>query len=512
MEITKLCTILSVFLVSLTLSHSSPSESGLEYWCSQTPYPQTCQYFMCQRQHFSINTKSQFKKMIIQIALDQAIQSQTLNLLSAFKYWNDRQKSALADCLQLFENAVFQLNNTLNHFGQYKHNMDAQTWVTAALTNINMCRTGLTETGVCNNIVVALMLKNVTESTSNCLAFDYNDTSTNEMTNKVPNLVKNVSNVPAKTNLVVAQDGSGDLEKIQQAVDVASSRNGTERFVIYVKAGIYNESVQIGPNGINITMIGDGIGKTIITGTKSFKGGSTTLSSATFSVIGDGFIARNMTFRNTAGPTSCQAVALVSQSDLSAYYHCSFEGNQDTLFVLANRQFYRECDIYGTVDFIFGNAAAVFQNCNIYVRTDSSNFNTITAQGRDCENPNQNSGIVIQNSKVMPATLEPNSAAVTYLGRPWKDYSRTIFLKTFLHGFIDPAGWLAWNNETSNLKTIYYGEYQNTGPGSFTKERVKWDGYHVINDSAKASEFTVGKFLSGHSWLPSLDIPFTLEL
>ncbi|KAJ7953310.1 Pectinesterase [Quillaja saponaria] len=508
MKITKLCTILSVFLVSLTLSRCSPSKSGLELWCSQTPYPQTCQYFMSQRQHFSIKTKSQFEKTIIQIALDQAIQSQTLNLLSCFKSRTDRQKAALADCLLLFENTVFRLNNTLKHFGQYKHNMDAQTWVSAALTNINMCQTGLTETGVFSNIVLYLMFKNVTESTSNCLVFDYNGTSINELINKVPILVSNVSNGPAKTHLVVAQDGSGDFKKIQQAVDVASNRNGTQRFVIYVKTGIYNENVQIGRNGVSITMIGDGIGKTIVTGTKSFKGGSTTLSSATFGVTGDGFIARGMTFRNTAGPTSGQAVALVSQSDLSAYYQCSFEGNQDTLFILANRQFYRECDIYGTVDFIFGNAAVIFQNCNIYVRTTNSNTNAITAQGR--ESPNQNSGIVIQNCKVLSATSEPNSAAITYLGRPWKDYSRTIFRETFLDGLIDPAGWLDWNGKTSNLKTLYYGEYKNTGPGSPTKDRVKWGGYHVIKDSSEASKFTVGRFLSGDSWLPSLGIPFTI--
>ncbi|KAJ7943973.1 Pectinesterase [Quillaja saponaria] len=454
---------------------------------------------MRQRQPFTLNAKHQFKKISIQIALDQVIQSQTHYLLPGSKSKNDLQKAALADCLVLFENAVFRLNNTLNQFGHYKHNMDAQTWVSSALTNINMCRTSLTDAGVSDNIVLPLMFQNVTELTSNCLAFDYMGTSTN-------NLV-NASNGPAEANLVVAQDGSGDFEKIQQAVDVASNRNGTERFVIHVKAGTYQETVMIGPKGINITMIGDGIGQTIITGSKSSSGGYTSLSSATFGVIGDGFLARDLTFRNSAGPTSGQAVALVTQSDLSAYYHCSFEGNQDTLFAVANRQFYRACDIYGTVDFIFGNAAAVFQNCNIYVRTTSSNLNTITAQGR--ENPNQNSGIVIQNSKVTSVTSEPNSTVLTYLGRPWKDYSQTIFIKTFLDSLIDPAGWLAWNGNTSNLETLYYAEYKNTGPGSSTAQRVKWGGYH---DSPEVSQFTVGKFISGDSWLPALGIPFTSGL
>ncbi len=98
-------------------------------------------------------------------------------------------------------------------------------------------------------------------------------------------------------------------------------------------------------------------------------------------VVGDGFIARDITVQNTAGAANHQAVALRSGSDLSVFYRCSFEGYQDTLYVHSQRQFYRECDIYGTVDFIFGNAAVVIQNCNIYPRYPPNKTNTITAQG-----------------------------------------------------------------------------------------------------------------------------------
>ena len=91
-------------------------------------------------------------------------------------------------------------------------------------------------------------------------------------------------------------------------------------------------------------------------------------------MVGDGFIARGMTFRNTAGASNHQAVALRSGSDLSVYYQCSFEGYQDTLYTYSERQFYRECDIYGTVDFIFGNAAVVFQNYNIFFKLINDSF------------------------------------------------------------------------------------------------------------------------------------------
>ncbi|KAJ6338026.1 hypothetical protein OIU76_007658 [Salix suchowensis] len=119
-------------------------------------------------------------------------------------------------------------------------------------------------------------------------------------------------------------------------------------------------------------------------------------------VVGDNFIARDMTFRNTAGANNHQAVALRSGSDFSVFYKCSFEGYQDTLYVHSQRQFYRECDIYGTVDFIFGNAAVVFQNCNIYARNPPNKTNTITAQGRT--DPNQNTGISIHNCRVTAAS------------------------------------------------------------------------------------------------------------
>ncbi|XLT63905.1 hypothetical protein HN873_020429, partial [Arachis hypogaea] len=138
----------------------------------------------------------------------------------------------------------------------------------------------------------------------------------------------------------------------------------------------------------------------------------------------------NITFQNTAGPSKHQAVALRSGADLSAFYMCSFEGYQGTLYAHSMRQFYSDCHIYGTVDFIFGNAAVVFQNCNIFPRLPmTSQFNSITAQGRT--DPNQNTGISIHNATIRPAEdLAPRVSVVkTYLGRPWKQYSRTIDLK-----------------------------------------------------------------------------------
>lgn len=155
------------------------------------------------------------------------------------------------------------------------------------------------------------------------------------------------------------------------------------------------------------------------------------------------FIAKGITFENTAGPWKGQAVAPRSASDLSVFYRCAFKGYQDTLMVHSQRQFYRECYVYGTIDFIFGNAAVVFQNCIIYVRRPiRGQVNVITAQGRN--DPFQNTGISIHNSQVRaaPDLLPVVKAFKTYLGRPWQQYSRTVFLESYLDSLISPVGWL----------------------------------------------------------------------
>ncbi|KAL7001674.1 putative pectinesterase/pectinesterase inhibitor 59 [Sarracenia purpurea var. burkii] len=237
------------------------------------------------------------------------------------------------------------------------------------------------------------------------------------------------------------------------------------------------------------------------------------LGCSALGVDGVGFIARGITFRNTAGPQNGQAVALRSASDLSVFYACGFEGYQDTIFAVAQRQFFKSCYIYGTVDFIFGNAAVVFQNCDIYVRKPVlGQVNVITAQGRN--DPFQNTGTSIQTCRVLAA---PELAAAirsfdTFLGRPWQVYSRTVFLETYLGGLVNPAGWLAWDNSNSGLDTLYYGEYKNFGPGASIRSRVKWPGYHVITSANVASRFTVTNFIAGGAWLPATGVPFTAGL
>ncbi|KAF8014890.1 hypothetical protein BT93_H0630 [Corymbia citriodora subsp. variegata] len=285
--------------------------------------------------------------------------------------------------------------------------------------------------------------------------------------------------------VVVNQDGAGNFTTINDAV--AAAPNNTDGksgyFLIYVTAGIYEEYVSIAKNKKYLMMMGDGINQTVITGNRSVGDGWTTFNSATFAVVAPNFMAVDMTFRNTAGPAKGQAVAVRNGADQSVFYSCSFEAYQDTLNAHSLRQFYRECDVYGTVDFIFGNAG----------RTDV----------------NQNPGTAIHNCIIRAAgdLASSKTSVQTYLGRPWKQYSRTVYMQNFMDSLINPAGWQIWSGNLS-LSTLYYAEYNNTGPGSNTTNRVTWPGYHVSNFT-DATNFTVSSFLLGDNWLPQTGVPFT---
>ena len=228
--------------------------------------------------------------------------------------------------------------------------------------------------------------------------------------------------------------------------------------------------------------------------------------------VGERFLARDITFQNTAGPSKHQAVALRVGSDFSAFYQCDMLAYQDTLYVHSNRQYFVKCLIAGTVDFIFGNAAVVLQDCDIHARRpNSGQKNMVTAQGRT--DPNQNTGIVIQRCRIgATSDLQPVKGSFpTYLGRPWKEYSQTVIMQSDISDVIRPEGWSEWTG-TFALNTLTYREYANKGAGAGTARRVKWRGFKVITAASEAQRYTAGQFIGGGGWLGSTGFPFSLGL
>ncbi|KAL1832185.1 hypothetical protein ACET3Z_001836 [Daucus carota] len=430
--------------------------------------------------------------------------------------------AAVENCRELLDLATDHLNLSVlsDKLTSSDAVEDILTWLSAAGTYQETCIDGFANTSLRLNVLQ--YLKDSNEFTSNSLAIIKQVSNAAKSLNlrrklltatdgtdmphwlsfKDRKLLQSSKSYPIKYDVVVAKDGTGQYKTIGAALKAVPDKS-KKRFTIFVKKGVYYENVRVEKAKWNVMMIGDGMDKTVVSGSLNVVDGTPTFSTATFAAFGQGFVARDMGFRNTAGPIKHQAVALMSNSDRSVFYRCRFDAFQDTLYAHANRQFYRECDIYGTVDFIFGNSAVIFQNCSILPRMPmNGQQNTITAQGKI--DPNQNTGISIQNCKIYP--LGNLGSVRTFLGRPWKNYSTTIVMNTMIESLIDPKGWLPWTG-TSAPDTIFYAEYQNYGPGSSTKYRVKWKGLRSITWS-QASKFTVDSFIYGSQWIKDAGVAY----
>lgn len=221
-------------------------------------------------------------------------------------------------------------------------------------------------------------------------------------------------------------------------------------------------------------------------------------------------MAQGLTFENKAGLEMQQAVALGIRAKESTFYKCGFRGYQDTLFVAAGTQFFRDCQIFGTIDFIFGNSKAVFQNCVIAARKPRhGQYIVLTAQNR--RHQNENTGIVLQ-SCVITATEELRKERHVYkyfLGRPWGMFARVVIIQSKIDCAIDPRGWKPWDDKKKRIGKPYFGEYKNRGRGANTEGRVKWS--RVMTSSREASYFTVRNFIHGETWIPST-VPYNPDL
>ncbi|KAF3328258.1 pectinesterase/pectinesterase inhibitor 45 [Carex littledalei] len=313
----------------------------------------------------------------------------------------------------------------------------------------------------------------------------------------------------SQPNVVVALDGSGDYKTINDAIkNIPASYT---KYVIYVKAGVYEEMVMIPRDKPNLTIYGDGMDKTIVTGSISDRGSATKLQSV-FAIDGQNFIAKDMGFRNTAGAIGYPAVTVRTSAEYISFYNCKIDGYQDTLYAHTGRQFFRDCTISGTIDFIFGNSAVVFQNCKIVVNTPQPGAqNVITANGRT--DPNMKTGFVLHNCEIMAdKDFEANRLnTANYLGRPWKEYARTMIIESTIGDLIHQDGWMSWKNTNFGLNTLTYGEYGNKGSGAAIAKRVTWPGYHVLSKS-DAEQYCVGSFINDNKWLDSTGIPSTAGL
>ncbi len=278
-----------------------------------------------------------------------------------------------------------------------------------------------------------------------------------------------VAQVTAQKKLVVAQDGSGDFLTVQQAFDVIPSGN-IEPYVVFVKKGVYKEVVVLDARKNNITLFGEDKDKVIITfdnhaGTKLPNGDTlNTWTCATFFVYGNDFHAENISFENNAGFTAGQAVALRVEGNRASFINCRMIGNQDVLFLSGSgvKQYYRNCYIEGTTDFIFGAATAVFKDCHMHSKKNSH----VTAASTNSIIP---FGFVFFDCKLTAA----EGIDKVSLGRPWSPTASVTYIRCWMDKHIIPEGWNNWKNP-ANEASVRYAEYKSMGPGASPASRVAW--------------------------------------
>lgn len=304
-------------------------------------------------------------------------------------------------------------------------------------------------------------------------------------------LVSNASEV--KPDFVVAIDGSGNFKTVQEAINaVPDFRNKTT--TIFIKKGTYKEKLVLAASKRNVKFIGESLKETILTyddynqKKNIFGEEKGTSGSSSFYIYGEGFSAENITFENSSGPVG-QAVAVWAGGDKLIFNNCRFLGFQDTLYTYGanNRQYYYNCYIEGTVDFIFGASTAWFESCTIFCKKAGYITAASTADTTKF-------GYVFNKCKIN-GDAPANSF---YLGRPWRPYAKVVYLNCELPGLINPQGWNNWSKE-SNEQTAYYAEYKSRGKGANANKRVAWS--HQLTES-EYKNYTLENVF--RDWLPQV--------
>jgi pectinesterase len=293
-------------------------------------------------------------------------------------------------------------------------------------------------------------------------------------------------------SITVAQDGSGDYTTVQAAFNAIPADNKSAT-TIFIKKGVYKEKLLLDSGRKMVTLIGEDPFNTILTyddhtGKVSSRGDTiNTRNSYSMLIKADDFSARNISFQNDAGFAAGQAVAVESDGDRACFSNCRFIGFQDVLFTNneQSRQYYRDCYIEGTTDFIFGSATAWFEHCHIHSKKNSHVTAAATPQGHAF-------GYVFYNCMLTGDTSVHNAS----LGRPWRPFAAVAYIHCYIGEHIRPEGWSNWNN-TGNYKTARYCEYKNYGPSSVADKRVNW--VKQLTDE-EASGYIVTDVLRG--WRP----------
>jgi pectinesterase len=296
-------------------------------------------------------------------------------------------------------------------------------------------------------------------------------------------------------NAIVAADGSGNYKTVREAIDACPqiTHDDGRRWRILVKPGTYRELIYIQREKRFITLAGEDAEKTIITFDlfNDYKGPDgkviATYRTPTVALDADDFTVEDITIENSAGPKG-QALAIRIDGDRDVFRRCRFLGWQDTILTNRGRHYFEDCTIVGATDFIFGGATAYFERCHIIC----AGSGYITAASTPDFQPY---GYVFNHCTIAGA----NPDVKTFLGRPWRDYAKTVFLNTEMSAVVRPEGWNDWNKPYAR-QVAFYAEYNSSGPGATPERRAPWSRKL---SASEAAAYSVEKVFGG--WKPGSD-------
>lgn len=265
--------------------------------------------------------------------------------------------------------------------------------------------------------------------------------------------------------LNVSRTSSAEFHTIQAALDALPETGGE----IVIGAGIWREKLRIAKAHVTLRGAGRNAADTVIVYGDSAATAGGTFNSYTVNVSGDDFQASNLTIQNDywldPSHAPSQAVALHLTGDRAVLRHVRLLGHQDTLYSGKGpngrmaRHYFADCYIEGHVDFIFGNAKAYFDRCELHALAHDQVM--YTAQSRNAAD--EDSAFVFDHCTL---TAEDDAHNII-LGRPWRPYASVVFLDTEMHASVVPEGWRDWHpGETQSLPTTFYAEFHSTGPGA----------------------------------------------
>lgn len=304
--------------------------------------------------------------------------------------------------------------------------------------------------------------------------------------------------------IFVSRDGTCEFRNVADAIEVCRAFM-TYRKVIFVRCGVYKEKIEVPTWLTNIEICGENRDHTIITWDDhaNVRRQETGLPMGTFrtytaKVCGDGTVFKNLTIENNSARLG-QAVSLHVEGDCCLFVNCRILGHQDTIYTgrAKARQYFKDCYIEGTTDFIFGPSTAWFENCDIVNKCDS--YVTAASTPRDVKY-----GYIFNHCRVRAlegeAAMEWNKRQpITrcYLGRPWRPFAYTLFMNCELGGHICPEGWYNWSNP-NNEQTARYLEYNNHGAGANVAARTPWSRQLTAKE---AKAITLAEVFGDISWL-----------